>query len=153
MSTPNGYNNPAYCHQYDTSLYDYEYVPEIDPDSPQTDRRIEQTRLVHPRYPELGNFSASSEEFDGSDESNRSIIVEECNNRRITLICEKRTKPREHETHQYLENGNSNGAYYQDISLESENGYRDDREETSRLRHKRKLDPPVELRGDNQNYT
>ncbi|EEB10789.1 conserved hypothetical protein [Pediculus humanus corporis] len=98
MGTPNGYNNPAYCHQYDSSLYDYQYVPEIDPDSPDLNedknrrRQIQQTQqttLVHPNYQK--EFSGS-DEFGGSDESNGSIIIEECNNRRVTLICEKRSQ-------------------------------------------------------------
>lgn len=126
MSTPNGYNNPAFCHQFDTSLYDYEYVPEIDPDSPEpTQRRRPDTKLVHPRYQD--EFSGTSDEFDNSSDSNKSVIIEERNNRRITLICERR-KP---------EGGNA--GYYQDVSLESE---RPPEVPQRSDRHQRRLEPP-----------
>lgn len=125
MTTPNGYNNPAYCHQYDSSLYDYQYVAEIDPSSPnlseESNRR--QIKLIPPNY-ETG-FLTGSDGFGESDESNGSIIIEECNNRRVTLICEKRNQT-EVKRRECNEEQNRRADYYQDVSLESENGYDDE---------------------------
>lgn len=144
MSKTNGYNNPAYCHQYDSSMYEYQYVPEIDPDSPD----LNDTSRHQMKLTQIGSqrdFSTGSE-FEGSDESNGSIIIEECNNRRVTLICEKRSQ----------RDGRKTGAtYYQDVSLESENGSDQQGHDTCRmtgepmsksLRHQRPLEPPVDTR-------
>ncbi|KAK6618528.1 hypothetical protein RUM43_013721 [Polyplax serrata] len=144
MSKTNGYNNPAYCHQYDSSMYEYQYVPEIDPDSPD----LNETSRHQMKLTQIGSqrdFSTGSE-FEGSDESNGSIIIEECNNRRVTLICEKRSQ----------RDGRKTGAtYYQDVSLESENGSDQQGHDTCRmtgepmsksLRHQRPLEPPVDTR-------
>lgn len=143
MTSPTGYNNPAYTHQFDSSLYEYKYVPEIDPEfDGQSDREQEQMHLVHPNFQD--EFSGASEEFDASDESNQSIIVEECNNRRVTMICEKRNK-----SEKFYEDQNCKGAYHHNISLESEEDYAFSKQERKpndgvSQRHQRRLDPPVE---------
>lgn len=145
MTTPNGYNNLAYCHQYDSSMCEYQYVPEIDPDSPDLDDESNRKRakLIQPK---IQDVFPDSDEFEPSDESNRSIIIEERNNRRVTLICDKR-KDADIENNEFYDNHRE--AYYQDISLESENAYdgrntNEDRREERSLRHQRPLDPPID---------
>ncbi|KAL0267876.1 UNVERIFIED_CONTAM: hypothetical protein PYX00_010025 [Menopon gallinae] len=147
MTSPIGYNNPAYTHQFDSSLYEYQYVPEIDPEfDGHPEGQQEQMHLVHPNFQD--EFSGTSEEFEASDESNQSIIVEECNNRRVTMICEKRSK-----TEKFYEDQNCKGAYHHNISLESEEDYVHSKKENKpnegvSQRHQRRLDPPVEANGN-----
>jgi len=108
-----GYNNPAYCNQFDDCMYDYEYVPEIDPDSPEFQRKnsYRVTRQIPPYNIDrsIGALLNKS----SSDESTGSIIVEERNNRKVTLICEKRKPDVAYD---------GNGGYFHDISMESSDG-------------------------------